>query len=86
MKRLSEIKNLNELDEAVKENTSPLRAVRLKCIDCSSYQFSEVKECNITNCPLHPFRLGKNPFRRRELTEEQKEAMAERMRKIVKNK
>lgn len=86
MKRLSEIKNLNELDEEVKENTSPLRAVRLKCLDCSSYQLNEVKECNITNCPLHPFRLGKNPFRKRELTEEQKEAMAERMRKIVKNK
>lgn len=86
MKRLSEIKNLNDLNEAVKENTNTLRAIRLKCLDCSAYQLNEVNDCNIITCPLHPFRKGKNPFRRKnKLSEEQRIAMAERM-KNLKNK
>lgn len=81
MKKLSEIKNLNDLNEAVKENTSTMRAIRLKCMDCSAYQLNEINECNIVTCPLHPFRMGKNPFRKRELTNEQRELLRERLRK-----
>jgi hypothetical protein len=56
--------------------TSPLRSIRLKCIECSGDSFNEVKLCVIPSCPLYPFRLGKNPNRRRRiLTEAQKEKM-----------
>ncbi len=43
---------------------SPLKSIRLKCLDCSNGSASEVRNCVITNCPLYEFRLGKNPNRR----------------------
>lgn len=42
---------------------SPLKAIRLKCLDCSGGSKIGVKQCNEADCPLHPFRLGKNPNR-----------------------
>jgi len=63
------------------EIKSPLKAIRAKCLDCSDTS-NEVKLCPVTNCPLYPFRFGKNPYRtKRELTEEQKAKMAERLSK-----
>jgi hypothetical protein len=77
--KINEIKTLEELNEAVGKNRSLKEAVRLKCIECSAFQYSEVRDCTITTCPLHPFRLGKNPFRKRELTEEQRREIGERL-------
>ena len=59
---------------------SPLKAIRAKCLDCCCGQSAEVKNCGIIRCPLHPFRMGNNPFRKREMTEEQKQAAAERLK------
>lgn len=60
--------------------TSPLKAIRAKCLDCCCEQTSEVKLCPVSACPLHPFRLGRNPFRvKRELTDEQKEMLLQRL-------
>lgn len=42
---------------------SPLRAIRAKCMDCTCQQIVEVRECTATDCPIHPFRMGKNPNR-----------------------
>ena len=61
--------------------TSPLRAIRAKCLDCCCDQPLEIKLCPCTKCPLHPFRMGKNPFYKRSMTEEQRIAAAERFRK-----
>ena len=62
------------------EITSPLKAIRAKCLDCCCEQLNEVKYCPASNCPLHPFRFGKNPFRtKRELTDEQKEVLRQRL-------
>lgn len=44
-------------------NTTPIKAIRKKCLECSGNQPSEVRNCLINNCPLYPFRLGKNPNR-----------------------
>ena len=61
---------------------TPLKAIRAKCLDCMCGQVNEVKLCPCTDCPLYPFRVGKNPFRKkRELTEEQRQALAERLSK-----
>lgn len=59
----------------MRENpTNPLKAIRLKCLDCCCDSPSEVKECPCVKCALHPFRLGKNPYRiPRVLSEEQRE-------------
>ena len=59
---------------------TPIKAIRAKCLDCCCGQAYEVRMCPITDCPLYPFRLGKNPnIKKREYTEEQKKAAAERM-------
>ena len=42
---------------------NPMRAIREKCLDCSCQQPMEVKECTVKACALHPFRMGKNPYR-----------------------
>ena len=66
---------------------SPLKAIKLHCIDCSGGSYNEAKLCPAEDCDLHPFRLGKNPFRKkRELTEEQRSAAAERLKNARKKK
>lgn len=42
---------------------SPLKAIRLKCLDCSCGSSNEVKLCKADKCPLYPYRFGKNPNR-----------------------
>lgn len=62
--------------------TSPLKAIRAKCMDCCCEQRGEVKLCSVEDCPLHPFRFGKNPFRTKRVhTEEQRKVLAERLAK-----
>lgn len=61
--------------------TSPLKAIRAKCLDCCCGQSNEVKLCPVENCALWQFRFGKNPYRKREMTEEQRQASAERLKK-----
>ena len=66
----------------MKEITSPVKAIRAKCLDCCCANSTEVKLCPASECPLHPFRFGKNPYRvQREMTDEQKAAAAERLKK-----
>jgi hypothetical protein len=48
----------------VKSNISPLKAIRLKCLDCSCGSAPEVRACVFTECSLYPFRFGKNPNRK----------------------
>ena len=61
---------------------TPLKAIRAKCLDCSAGSANEVKLCVIPECPLYVYRFGKNPFRkRRELTEDQRRDIAERLKK-----
>ena len=66
--------------------TNPIKAIRAKCLDCCLDQSNEAKLCPAEDCPLWPFRLGKNPFRKkRVMTEEQKAAAAEKLRNARKN-
>jgi hypothetical protein len=47
-------------------------AIRAKCLDCCCWQPGEVAQCTAVHCPLWPFRMGDNPFRKpRELTRRQ---------------
>lgn len=43
---------------------TPVRAIRLKCLDCSAGSSNEVKLCLIEDCPLYKYRFGKNPARK----------------------
>lgn len=70
----------------VTSNPNPVKAIRLKCLDCSGGSKSEAENCIIPDCPLWPFRMGKNPFRTvtpRELSEEQRMELRERFQENV---
>ena len=56
---------------------SPVKAIRKHCLECAGSS-KEVTLCPIQECPLYPFRFGKNPFHSRTWTEEQRQAVAER--------
>ena len=36
--------------------------IRAKCLDCAGGSEAEVRKCVACDCPLWPFRMGKNPF------------------------
>lgn len=68
------------------DRITALKAIRLKCLDCSNGSSLEVSECPVQRCPIYPYREGHNPYiEKRELTEEQKTAVAERLRKARAN-
>lgn len=53
------------MSENEKVIANPLRAIRAKCLDCSGGSWTEVRNCPSQECELWPFRMGKNPFRKR---------------------
>lgn len=40
---------------------SPIKTIRKKCLDCTETR-TQVKNCEITTCALHAYRMGKNIF------------------------
>lgn len=40
-----------------------LQAIRAKCLDYSCGNKTEVADCLVRDCPLWPFRIGRNPWR-----------------------
>lgn len=65
-----------------RSRTTAIKAIRQKCLDCSGESMAEVRMCDIENCPLHPFRMGKNPnIGRREMSDAQRAAVNERLAK-----
>jgi hypothetical protein len=70
---------------------TPMKAIRLKCLDCSCGSNEEVKNCFSKKCPLYQFRFGykldeNGNRRKRDLTDEQRQEMAERLKKVRDNK
>lgn len=61
--------------------TSPVKAIRAFCLECCGGSSQEVKDCTSRRCVLKPFRFGKNPYHKRELTEEQLEELRNRFKK-----
>jgi hypothetical protein len=47
----------------MKLETQLKEAIRKKCIDCCG-SLSEAKRCQIKDCPLYPFKLGKTKNKR----------------------
>ena len=49
---------------------TPMKVIRLKCLDCCAGQVAEVRRCGLENCPLHPYRFGKRPKEGKDTTPE----------------
>lgn len=60
---------------------NPVKAIHTFCIGCMSSGYTSVQDCPNETCLLHPFRNGKNPYRTRTMSEEEKRATAERLRR-----
>lgn len=43
---------------------TPLRSIRLKCLDCMCGSSNEVKLCSDEECSLFTYRFGHNPKRK----------------------
>ena len=43
---------------------TPLKAIRLKCLECSAGSIKEVRLCPVRNCELYQYRMGHNPKRK----------------------
>lgn len=77
-------KRPNFVERALK---SPLKNIELFCLICVGGSRKDVETCTSPSCPHYNLRLGKNPFRTsRELTQEQKQAATERMKKIARSR
>jgi hypothetical protein len=44
---------------------SPSRAIRFYCKECTGWSVREVRECPDQHCPLHLYRMGRDPSRKR---------------------
>jgi len=40
---------------------TPMKAIRLNCLDCCGGSRKEVRLCPVKDCTLHPYRMGKRP-------------------------
>lgn len=43
---------------------TPLKTIRLKCLECSAGQTLVIKNCKTESCPLFLYRFGTNPKRK----------------------
>ena len=41
---------------------TPIKSIRVKCLDCCAGQPKEVRLCPVTKCALYPYRMGHRPL------------------------
>lgn len=75
--------DLNEFQQAGIAGHPLLDVIRAKCLDCCVEQADEVRKCVAVACPNWPYRMGANPFRNQNLTDEERERRAARGRALA---
>lgn len=40
---------------------TPIKSIRVKCLDCSGGSYKEVTLCPVKDCSLYEYRFGKRP-------------------------
>ena len=68
-------------DEVKTGMLNPIKAIRQNCIDCMAGAITEITRCVVKTCALHPFRMGKDPSRKRLMSEDQRQAASARLKK-----
>ncbi|NPU86382.1 MAG: hypothetical protein HPY65_18035 [Syntrophaceae bacterium] len=61
-------------------------AILAKCYDCCGRFVDGKEDCRVTRCPLHPFmpyRESQEEKPKREISEERRQAMRDRMQKVL---
>ena len=77
---------MKPLHEPVEPITSTLKAIRADCIDCMGGQRGLVRDCELRGCPLWPYRMGKNPFHTRKMTDEQRQRLVDQGKRAAAEK
>lgn len=49
----------------MEKHLTALKAIRAKCIDCYCGNKTEVRKCTSEGCPLFVYRMGHNPYRKK---------------------
>jgi hypothetical protein len=68
------------------QQTSPVKAIREFCIECmggreTGQNYSKlIRECSVQSCPVYNFRFGKNPFHKKQITDQQKKQKADQLK------
>lgn len=61
------------------ERLTPIKAIRAKCLDCCCGQSAEVRSCQINQCPLWRYRMGREErdelYIRKPMSEKQRESV-----------
>jgi len=58
-----------------------LDVIRKNCTQCCCGALGEIRRCAMVSCAFWPYRMGTNPFRHREISEEERVNAGERMRR-----
>jgi hypothetical protein len=72
-----------------KKHKSPVKAIREKCIECmggrgTGQNYNKlIKECASSECPTHDFRFGTNPHNKKNLSVEEQNRRAMRMKEVI---
>jgi hypothetical protein len=72
-----------------KKHKSPIKAIREKCIECmggrgTGQNYNKlIKECASSECPTHDFRFGTNPHNKKNLSVEERDRRAMRMKEVI---
>ena len=56
------VEELRQYLDQFDASTTPMRAIRKKCMDCCGENYAEVRKCTAVACALWPFRTNKNPY------------------------
>jgi len=56
-----------------------LDAIKQNCIDCAGGSVAEVRRCRAIACPMWPYRMKSNPFRREIISDERRAELSARM-------
>ena len=48
-------------DGIEKVELTPVKAIRLRCLDCCCWNQNEVRLCAYKSCALFPYRMGRKP-------------------------
>jgi hypothetical protein len=68
---------------------NPIKAIREMCIECmggrgTGQNYSKlIEECCSPDCSVFEFRFGKNPYHNKNLTDQQRQEMAIRLKKTL---
>lgn len=62
-----------ELNDLGHEKMPLIEVIRQKCLDCTSHQMKEIRNCAVVKCANWPYRMNYNPFHKKGFSEEQTE-------------